>query len=216
MSTVALAFDPVRHEYRLPGGELVPSVTQILRDTGVSVDFQALSEMSADIGAAITLKRDIGTALHADAHAYDDDDLDWSTVNPLVEPYLRAWATFRANFPHLRPETRERQVFHGLYRYGGTLDGILVNPDTGHRVLVDLKTGDPEAAGARYQLAGYQLAYQFEHPETVIHERWSVQLTPDRQVPYRVHPYHDARDAQVWRSIVTTYYAQASRRRTAS
>lgn len=215
MSATVLAFDAARHEYRLPDGQLVPSVTQILRDTGISVDFEALSARSAAIGAAVTLKRDIGSALHADAHAYDDNDLDWSRVDPRVVPYLQAWATFRANFPDLQPETRERQVYHGLFRYCGTLDGILVNAATGHRVLVDLKTGDPASAGAQYQLAGYQLAYQFEHPDTVIHERWSVELTPDHQVPYRVHRYHDPRDVQVWRSIVTTYYAQASRRRSA-
>jgi hypothetical protein len=207
-----LRFAAEAHEYRLPDGQVVPSVTQILRDTGISVDFEALSAMSDRHGAAIALKRDIGSVLHADAHAYDDDDLDWTTVDPRVEPYLRAWVTFRANFADLHPETRERKVYHGLFRYCGTLDGILVNPTTGRRVLVDLKTGDPASAGAQYQLAGYQLAYQSEHPDTVIHERWSVQLTPDHQVPYRVHRYHDARDMQVWRAIVTTYYAQASRR----
>lgn len=174
-----LTFDEASHTYRAPDGSVVPSVTGILRATGVSADFEDLAGMSTKIGAAIELKRELGTALHADAHAYDDDDLDWSTVNEQVKPYLEAWATFRENFKHLRPATRERRVYHPTLRYAGTLDGIFL-------------TGD--------------------EVEPTITERWSVQLTPGKKVPYRITEYTDWNDGQVWSAIVATYYAQRARR----
>jgi hypothetical protein len=118
VTSADLTFDPVAHKYRLPDGRLVPSVTQILGAVGVAVDFDLLAGLSHRVEQAIDLKRDVGRALHADAHSYDDDDLDWATVDPRVRPYLQAWATFREN-TGLAPLTRERLVYHPIYGYGG-------------------------------------------------------------------------------------------------
>lgn len=212
MSAAAIAFNPELHEYRVAGAVL-PSVTQILGDTGVSVDFDELAGMSHRLGLAISDKRDLGHALHADAHAYDDGDLVWSTVDPRVRPYLDAWVTFRRD-TGLVPLTRERRLFHPTLRYCGTLDGVFKHPD-GRLILPDLKTGNPEDAGAQYQTAAYQLAFAVDHPDLSIAERWSIQLTPEHRTPYRITRYSDFRDFATWQAIVATYYAQASRRRTA-
>lgn len=209
-AAAALTFTPETHEYRVDGRR-VPSVTEILKSTGVAVDFEELAGMSDRLGAAINEKRALGQALHSDAHSFDDNDLDWKTVDPRVLPYLEAWRTFREN-SRLIPLGRERRVYHPALRYAGTLDGVFAKPPA-INVLIDIKTGDPESAGARYQLAGYQLACQAEHTHGYIHERWSVQLTPGNRVPYRITRYDDWRDFDTWKSIVTTYYAQAARRK---
>lgn len=210
-SGASLSFDPATHTYRTPDGIVVPSVTQILKAVGVSVDFEEIAEMSTKLGEQIEFRRALGTAVHADAHAYDDGDLDWQTVDPRVEPYLEAWATFREN-TGLQPLTRERRVYHASRGYCGTLDGIFLTPQD-RRVLVDIKTGDPEDAGARYQLAAYQAAFQYEHDDFAIDERWSVQLTPDRVIPYRVTPYTDWTDWPSFQAFLTTFACQAARRR---
>jgi hypothetical protein len=184
-STDAVDFDPAGHVYRRTSdGAVVPSVTQILRSCGISVDFDELGSMGAGVRQAIDLKRDIGTQVHAAAHYYDDNDLDLEGLDPQVRPYLDAWATFRANYPQLHPATRERLVYSPAYRYAGTLDGIFL-------------VGDESAID--------------------ITERWSVQLTPGKRVPYRVTPYNENTwaDDEIWKSIVTTYWAQAARRRAA-
>lgn len=199
-----LTFEPVSHTYRRPDGRLVPSVTTILSAVGIGQDYEAIRSYSAEHGDAVERKREIGSALHADAHAFDDDDLDFDTVHPDVRPYLDAWATFRAN-AGVVPIARERVVYHAALGYCGTLDGLFRTPD-GRTVLIDIKTGDPDDSGCRYQTAGYQMAYQVDHSDVVVHERWGVQLTPDRQIPYRVHPYTDWRDHDTWRAIVTTFY----------
>lgn len=211
LTAAALTFDPVFHEYRLPDGRLVPSVTQILQAVGVSADFETIAMYSPKLGDAIELKRQLGTAVHADCHAFDDDDLDWETVDPRVEPYVRAWETFREN-SGLTPVTRERRVFHPTSFYCGTLDGLFLAPDR-RRVLVDIKIGDPEDAGCRFQTAGYEAAYRLEHSDETIAERWAVRLTPGYEVPYRITPYRDWRDGGIFQAFVTTYQHQHARRR---
>lgn len=124
-----LDFEANGHIYRRKSdGGIVPSVTGILRDTGVSADFDGLSSMGKRIEHAIQLKRDIGTAVHADAHSFDDRDLEIETVHPEVRPYLDCWIAFRENYPNLRPATRERLVYHPVLNFCGTLDAIFLQP----------------------------------------------------------------------------------------
>jgi hypothetical protein len=207
----ALIFYPESHAYYTPpgreGGRRIPSVTQILRAVGVSEDFDAIERSRPGV---VTFARDLGTAVHADAHAYDDADLDHETVDPRVRPYLDAWITWRAKSGAV-PLQRERRLYHPVHGYCGTLDGVF---DLGGQiVLVDIKTGDPVAAGAAFQTAAYEAAYLAEHPNARIHERWSVQLTPEHRVPYRIHQHGDWTDFQKFTAFVTTYWAQAARRR---
>ncbi len=213
LSAANLVFEPVQHEYRLPDGRRVPSVTEILGDTGISVNFRTLGAMGSRLEEQIEARRQLGSAVHADCHALDDEDLDWATVDPRVEPYIRAWATFLEN-KRLVPLHRERRVFHPTAFYCGTLDGIFSAPSA-RRVLVDIKIGDPEDAGCRFQTAGYEAAYRCEHPDEPSLERWGVQLVPDAVVPYRIFPYLDWRDGQTFQAFVTTFHHQANRRRAA-
>jgi hypothetical protein len=201
--------DSATHIYTL-GDRVIPSVTQILAAVRVSADFEALAATSRDRRHEIDLKRQIGAVVHADCHAWDDGDLELHQVDPLVRPYVDAWVTFRQHL-HFVPDTRERIVYHADLGYCGTLDAI-GNLPSGRRVLVDLKTGDPEDAGARFQTAAYQAAYDLRHPHTPIQDRWSVELCPDSAIPYRVHPYHDWQDFEKFRAFVTTYAEQHVRR----
>ncbi len=192
------------------GGQRIPSVTQILKAVGVSEDFDAIEAMRPGV---IGFRRDLGTAVHVDAHAFDDDDLDVATVDPRVRPYLEAWIHWRGNFGAV-PLQRERRVYHPVYRYCGTLDGIF--DVDGRRVLIDIKIGDPTDAGAQFQTAAYQAAFEAEHPGEGIDARWSIQLTPDCGIPYRVEPYTDWTDFRKFQAFLTTYWEQAARRRHAS
>src|SRR5262245_58245218 len=109
--------------YTLPDGRQVPSVTQVLRSTGVSTDFDEIAGISDRHAANLEIRRALGVAAHMDCHAYDDGELDWSTVDPRVKPYVMAWVEFREN-TGLLPQVRERRVFHPGYFVCGTLDGI--------------------------------------------------------------------------------------------
>ena len=206
MTAADLRFDAESHTYTTPGGVVVPSITQILRATGVSVDFSSLPNREA-----IARKRDIGVAVHADAHSFDDGDLDHSTVHPDVVPYLAAWIAFREE-KRLMPVERERRVYDPIRNVAGTFDGVFSEAGQDSLVLVDLKLGNPEDAAARYQTAAYILAHAIEVPEARGYRRWSVQLFPDRQIPYVVTAYTDWTDFAVWQSIVSTFWASSQRR----
>lgn len=208
-----LVFDAERHEYTLPDGRRVPNVTTILKATGVSTDFDAIAARSSRDAANLEYRRSLGTAAHADCHAFDDDDLDWSAVHPDVLPYVKAWEVFREN-SYLTPIARERRVFHPHAFYCGTLDGIFRKPD-GSLVLIDMALGDPFDAAKHLQTAGYVDAYTAEHPEVVIAERWAVRLLPERRVPYEKFPYTDWSDFNTFRAVLTTYNQHPSRRRAA-
>lgn len=206
-----LGFDAAAHTYTLPDGRQVPSVTQVLKACGISTDFDALAGI---IGRdRIEYARALGVAVHADAHAWDDGALDESTVHSDVRPFLEAWKTFREN-SRLVPVSRERCVFDPTLFYCGTLDGIFRLP-AGRLVLVDIKTGDPSSARADVQTAAYAHAWQLEHLEHVISERWAVHLTPENGIPYRVHPYSDWRDFSKFASFVATFHEMRAQRRSA-
>lgn len=216
-TAASLRFDVPSHTYALPDGRVVPSVTQILKATGISTDFDEIAGISSRLAAKIDERRALGTAVHADAHAFDDDDLDWSTVDPRVKPFVEAWAICRENL-RLQPTARERKVLHMGWFFCGTLDGIFLRE--GKRILVDLKIGDPEDAGCRYQTAGYELGWMVEHPDEPIDERWGVQLCPDLQIPYRVTNYSAEpqawEHAQKFQAFCVTFHHQAARRRRAA
>lgn len=206
MTAADIRFDPDEHRYTTPAGVVVPSVTQVLKATGVSVDFEALPGRDA-----IARKRDIGVAVHSDIHAADDGDLDWSTVHDEVKPYVHAWLMFR-EAKRLTPMARERRVYDPIRNVAGTFDGVFSEAGQDSLVLIDVKCGDPKAAAAQYQTAGYVMAYAIEVPESMGYRRWSVQLMPERPVPFVVTPYNDWQDFNVWQSIVTTFWASAQRR----
>lgn len=209
----SLIFHDEDHSYWTPpgrtGGRRIPSVTQILKAVGVCEDFDAIEAMRPGV---IEFRRHLGTAVHVDAHAFDDGALLIDTVDPRVLPYLQAWITWRENFD-AQPLQRERRVYHPGHGYCGTLDGIF--DIGGKRVLIDIKIGDPTAAGAQFQTAAYQAAYCAEHPNERIDERLSIQLTPELSVPYRVEPYRDWSDFRTFQAFITTYWQQAARRRRA-
>jgi hypothetical protein len=203
-----LAFDALTHVYtRIADGREIDGVTRILRAVGISADFERIARSSMRRSDQMAAARALGTTVHALTHAYDADDLVVESVRDDYRPWLDAWRLFRAHY-QLRPIAREVLVFHPVHCYAGTLDGLFADPND-RIILLDIKTGDPESAGTRYQLAAYEAA-QTIVPK--VHERWAVQLDPDLTVPYRVHPYTDPSDFKYFLCFLTTYRHQLARR----
>ena len=200
-----VAYDPATHTSKLPGGQDVPHVTGVLRALGISEGFAHVDpRVIAQAGAR-------GTAVHADCHAYDDDDLDWDVVDDRVRPYVEAWATFRLH-KQLVPESRERRLYHPTYNYTGIMDGIFTGG-----VQVDIKTGNPENSAGHLQTAAYACAYNYKlHVPRRCSGRLAVWLRPERRVPYTIYDYGkrpDGRlDESTWFACLTAYAQQAVRR----
>lgn len=215
LTAADLRYDAEAHKSFAPDGREVPHVTAILAATGMSTDFGELGDLSPRVAANVAMARERGSVVHADCHAYDDNDLLWETVDPRVRPYVEAWATFRKD-KRLVPLARERFLYHPLYHYAGFTDGVF-RAATGRRVMADLKTGNPDDAAADLQLAGYEAAWNYANPDQLIDERWSVWLRPGRRVPYTLVNYTDRpgseQDFGKFCACVTVFTEQQRRRK---
>src|SRR5215471_902905 len=81
----------MRHTY-ICEGRIVPSVTQVLNACGL-VCYEGIPQ------AILDHKADIGRAAHAACHYLDEGELEWESLDPEVEPYVRAWQKFRGEAP---------------------------------------------------------------------------------------------------------------------
>jgi hypothetical protein len=166
-----LEFDAATHTYRLDG-ELVPSVTTVLKSVGL-VEY---SHIPQDVLQAAAHR---GTAVHYALELLDRGELDYESLDPSIEFYVKAYGRFCAESGFI-PAHIEYRVFHGLHRYAGTLDrtGVL----DGALTVLDFKTG-LVLPGHAVQLAAY--ANCLVMPRRF--RRIALQLCGDGT--YRVHEY---------------------------
>ncbi len=192
IATPGLTFHDATHRYMLDG-EFVPSVTQVIKDNRLSADF---SHVNRDV---LERNRAIGVAVHAAAHYFDEGDLDESSVDPDVRPYLEAWKAFVYE-RKVEMLALEQRVADPVYRLAGTIDRIARVPGISGELVIDIKKGDPKDAGANYQTAAYALlaANLGIIAKPFLIERWSVQLHPERAVPYTVSPYRSSADRRIF------------------
>lgn len=215
LTAADLRYDPATHTTTAPDGRPVPHVTGILSAVGVTTDFDALAATVRGLRERLDVATARGTAVHADCHAYDDDDLLWDTVDPLVRPYVEAWATFREH-KRLVPlaHGRERQVFDPVHWYTGILDGVFAGPEDG-LTLLDIKTGDPNDAAAHLQTAAYARAWESDARAHAypIRRRWAVWLKPGRRIPYEIKDYTKrTQDFAIFAACLCAYNHQPARR----
>lgn len=205
IATQGLAFEEQGHIYML-NGVVLPSVTQVIRDNRLSSDFAHVS------AADLEIARQLGQAVHIATHYNDEGTLDDASIDAVVRPYLNAWRQFVAE-RRLQFVALEQRVADPVYQFCGTVDRLAVladNPAAGE-LLIDLKTGNPAAAGANYQTAAYAHLVRQLPGVTRIVARWSVQLHPERAVPYSVTPYTKNTDWRIFRSALELTHERAAR-----
>jgi hypothetical protein len=183
-----LEFDAERHLYTLDGKPL-PSVTQVL---GHFLPTFHHDELAAKFGRAV----------HRACELNDLDDLDESSLDPMVGAYLEQYRRFRRDMRFdVDTNAIERRLWHPLLRVAGTLDrcGVLRRTSS-WRVLVDLKTGAPSIA-AGPQTAAYESMLTY-HDIPPVEKRYSLHLESDR---YNLIPHQSDSDKTVFMSALTVY-----------
>lgn len=190
-------FDPVQHVYYDDDMVRVPGTTSLLEDAGL-VCYQHIP------AAILAHKAEIGTASHAAAHYYDEGDLDESTVDPEVYPYVLrdgGWTTFRreTNFTPRLLEFRMIATIDGM-KVGGTLDrtGLLLKRDS----LIEIKCTASKEASWGPQTAMYEMILRkLEGPlvrmtaSNAFYRRIVVWLRPTGR--YKLIPYEEIQDYQI-------------------
>lgn len=215
LSAADLIFDDATHTSRTPDGRNVPHVTHILSATNVAEDFEQLTLRVRGMRQRLEFASARGVAVHADCHAYDDNDLDLNDCDPNSRKYVEAWIEAREALG-LDPVAhgRERQIFQPIDWYTGILDGVFRQRSTREFVLVDIKTGDPDKAAAHLQTAAYGNAWNLERfSDAYVTKRWAIHLRPGFRIPYRVYNYSDRlQDYDIFKACLTVFNHHPTRR----
>lgn len=196
IATTGLVFDAATHTYTLDG-HAIPSVTQVLSDNRLRADYR---HVRPDV---LERARQIGHAAHAAAHYSDEGTLVESTVAPEVLPFLAAWRAF-VEVRQVEMLELEQLFADPTYRFAGTIDRIARLDGADRPVILDIKTG--EASGTNYQTAayGHLAGLPLSTP------RYSVQLHPERAVPYTVTPYRATSDWRIFRAALELTHERAA------
>jgi hypothetical protein len=134
-------FDEATHTYTI-GGKPVPSVTQTLREAGL-IDATWYSPEAAQRG----------TFVHQACALYDRDELDMDALDPVLSPYVEAWAKFRHQ-SQVQLAIIEQPYFSLEHGFAGTVDRAWLEGK--HFVICDIKSG-PLPSWLSLQLAGYSI-----------------------------------------------------------
>lgn len=190
MNTVlepVLSLEPVEHVYRL-GERVLPSVTEILAGSGI-VDTQWFTEAGCWRGSAVHF-----------ACWYDDqNDLNESTLDPMLRGYVDAYRKFKAE-TGFECVAIEQSVYNDVLGYAGTPDRI--GKMGAFLCLADLKSGASSKA-TRYQTVAYAACL----PSPRKYVRMEVRLKPNGDFSLQVYEPKDyGRDFQRWESIVEVFH----------
>ncbi len=166
-----LEFEAGTHTYRLDG-QVIPGVTSVLKATGI-IDYSFIPQ---DVLQAAARR---GTAVHLACQYLDEGTLDRTSLDPSIRGYVDAYERFIED-SRFSPAHIEHRVFHGVYRYAGTLDrtGLL----DGALTVLDFKTG-LVLPGHALQLAAYTNCLKLPRR----FRRFALKLNDDGI--YRVHEF---------------------------
>lgn len=185
---MTLDFDESTHTYRIDGVR-VPSVTQVI---------QAILPPRYEFAGEWHMQR--GAATHHGCRLLDEGRLDWASVDPEIEPRIRAWQQFRQQYGG-EIVANEQPLASLKHRYAGTLDRMI---EKGQSLIVaDLKNS--VAAQVYLQLAAYSLLWKEETGWTPS-DAVAVELLEGGEYRCRWMNKHELRRAeQQWLALLTVF-----------
>ena len=179
---MSLKFDPETHTYTVDG-EVLPSVTQILKDMGF-IDATWFNDYAQERGSLV----------HLIIKWHCREMLDEDTIDPALRPYFDAWIKFVADSEFISKEV-EVPTYSPAFRFAGTYDQVgILNGDPS---VIDYKTGLVTAPTA-LQLAGYEILTGRRL------KRFGLQLTD--QGKYKLTEFKDRNDRQVFLAAVACWH----------
>ena len=205
---MGLTLDPLQHRYWLDGREF-PSITTVLQDCGMTTSkwFGDDSQYRNRGTAVHELCADIATLERPDSTCVWDGTCTCGAVgecrHTVAFPYARSFEQWvrRAGFV-VEPGMIELRVWSATLQCAGTLD--LWGHAGRHRVLVDLKSGQPQN-GAALQLAAYRwMARECMDVET--DESYCLWLDRDGGFPKVVQPKNPAADERIFQSLMEVWW----------
>lgn len=186
-----LEFDKESHTYRYAGIPL-PSVTQVL---------DPLLELEGIPKHLLEAARLFGTHVHEACHLLVRGELDWSSLDPALVPYIVGAKRFleESGMVVIASELRVTGIAGGVH-CAGTLDivGVLRN----HECVIDWKSTATIPKTVGLQTAAYERFYRMQRggPQR---KRYCVQL---REGDYRLHVLNDPADWNYFLSALNIHH----------
>lgn len=171
------------HEYTVDG-KVYPGVTTIIGDVYGRFPYP---EGSAERGHHV----------HLATQLFDENDLDESSLDEVVNGYLEGYKLFVTEMD-FNPKQIELKVYNQVYGYCGTLDRLGVFRDRPNKkVLIDIKSGSPEWWHPIQTMA--YAACLDDGP----YDRYALYLKPDGK--YKLVPHTRRADLQDWLCTVRVW-----------
>lgn len=187
-ATATFTFDEAAHLYRDGEGLVVPSVTQALKATGW-INFDHV------LPSVLEHKRRLGTLVHKAAELLDQghDPGDYEIPVAVID-YLRGYINFKydCGFTPMLVEERQLGEIHGMV-YGMQPDRM--GELNGELHMLELKCGAASHPAWGVQLAAYCTGKLGRNTKV---KRAALQLGPQFPRGYKLHPYEDPSDYQLW------------------
>lgn len=186
-------YSDLDHSYVLNGIKL-PSVTEVLKAQGL-IDYSRVDD------EVLKTSSSFGSNTHSAIKLYLRGNLDESSLDPAIRPYLDGVIKFCKDYEFL-PIKIEQPVYSKLWRIAGTPDVIGLSKLG--ITLPDWKSSTSIIPATAIQLAGYELIEnEWRVPKMKIKHRVSVLLTGDGN--YMPTFYKDKSDATQFQSAVNNY-----------
>lgn len=198
-----LTFSEADHVYRWHG-EPVPSVSAIIKSTGLAPDYTKIDPEVLHRAAARGAYVDQCCAL------LDRGELDRDRLHPETVAYVNAWERCKRE-QGFAPVRHQGRIYHPVFKYAGSYDVDVEHAEG--PVRVDLKCTWKIAPTYRLQVAGYTqpgLVQADGTPDPTPRRRAVVQLKRDGT--YRIEWYTDGADDDAWCAAVVLYHWQQQRK----
>lgn len=183
-----LDFDAHNHIFKI-NGVIVPSITQVIKAAG-------LTDYSKVPPHILKASQDFGTAAHLATQLYDQGNLDETTLDPALRPYLDSWITFCKEYGFVS-EIIEKPMGSELFKFAGIPDRI--GKREGKAADVEIKTTFEMNESTAEQTAGQVILWKGKIDTKV--ERWGVLLTETGKP--QVYRYKNASDFSVFLAALT-------------
>lgn len=185
-----LAYRDDIHEYRF-NGAVIPHVTGVLKGL---VDY---SHIAPDV---LANAQEEGKRQHKLVELEcKQGPLDPNDIHEFWRPHLFAFRTMVAE-TGFKLLNSERQVYHPIYGYAGTLD--LAGPIFDDEAIIDLKRSLYGGPVIGLQLAAYENALRAEQKVRKPRRRYALRLKPGSTPPYQLKEYADENDFGVFLSLL--------------
>lgn len=183
-------FDEREHKYTLNGVQ-IPSVTQIIRDVGMT-NYSNINKETLEYAG------DRGTKIHSTLDYYDKGILDDDELHPTLRNYLEQWKKFLNDYGLTILES-ELMLYHPTYLYAGTIDKIAEDKSK-KRYLIDVKSG-VSLPSHDIQTSAYEELYRVNTGKK-IHQRLCVYLGEDK---YKSVGYQGTSSLGIFLSALSIY-----------